>query len=197
MERAEEGVTLHRGRGVGMAMRGVWSVFTGLNDILYTVIKIFCAVFLTGLIVTVFIQVFGRYVLRTSTPWSEETAIYCFIWMVLMGSALGVRDHSHLVADLLPESMGPFLDKLVLSFTHVTTAILAVVFAWFGYEYAILSLTRYSDTMGFPMFYINVSVPVSGVAMLLFVAERLIDTWTSLDAPDSQERMEREKGRGG
>ena len=170
-----------------MAMRRVWSVVTGVNDIVYWVIKIICAVFLFVLIVTVFIQVFGRYVLGTSTPWSEETAIYCFIWMVLFGSALGVRDHSHLVADIMPDTMGAFLDKLVPTLTYIVIIILGLFFARYGYQYAILGLTRYSDTMGFPMFYIYISLPVSGVAMVLFVTERLIGTWTGLGASTLEE----------
>ena len=162
-----------------------WRILVKVNDLVYKVLTVFCAVFLAAMMVTVFYQVLGRFVLQASTPWSEETAVYSFIWMVLFGSALGVRDHSHLVADLLPETMGPLLDKLVPTVTYAVTFVLALAFVRYGSEYALLGRTRYSDTMAFPMIIVYVSLPISGVAMILFLIERTIITWTGLELPGS------------
>ena len=123
--------------------------------------------------VGVVIQVFGRYVFHTSTPWSEELAVYSFIWMVLLGSAVGVREHSHLVADLLPETINPTIDRLLPTLTYAVTA----VFVVYGWDYAMLGRTRVSDTVGFPMVYLYLAVPVSGAAMALFLIERVGITW--------------------
>lgn len=171
-----------------MPGHATWWILVKVNDLVYKVLTVLCAVFLAAVVITVFYQVLGRYVLHTSTPWSEETAVYSFIWMVLFGSALGVRDHSHLVADLLPESMGPFLDKLVPTATYAVTFVLALAFVRYGGEYALLGRTRYSDTMAFPMIIVYVSLPISGVAMILFLIERTIITWTGLEPPGSHGR---------
>ncbi|MDP7666632.1 MAG: TRAP transporter small permease [Rhodospirillales bacterium] len=164
----------------------VWWILVKVNDLVYKVLTVFCAVFLAAMLVTVFYQVLGRFVLQASTPWAEETAVFSFIWMVLFGSALGVRDHSHLVADLLPESMGPFIDKLIPTITYAVTFTLALAFVIYGGEYALLGRTRVSETMGFRMIFVYVSLPISGVAMILFLIERTIITWTGLELPGSQ-----------
>jgi TRAP-type C4-dicarboxylate transport system permease small subunit len=168
-----------------MQGRTAWRIFVKVNDLVYKVLTFLCAVFLAAVVGTVFYQVVGRYVLQVSTPWSEETAVYSFIWMVLFGSALGVRDHSHLVADVLPETMGPLFDKLIPTLTYAVVFVLALAFVRYGSEYALLGRTRYSDTMAFPMIIVYVSLPISGVAMFLFLIERTIITWTGLELPGS------------
>ena len=149
-----------------------WSILKGVNDALYRALTVVCAVLLTVMVATIFVQVLARYVFLASTPWSEEVAVYCFIWVVLLGTSLGVRDHAHLVADLLPETMGPFWDKALTAFVYGTVTVTAAIFLWFGSDYAILGMTRLSFSMGFPMFYIYISMPITGAAMLLFLIER-------------------------
>ena len=148
-----------------------------VNDRLYQVLTVVCAILLTVMVATVFVQVLARYVFLASTPWSEEVAVYCFIWVVLLGTSLGVRDHGHLVADLLPETMGPLWDKVLAAFGYLMVTATGVIFLWYGLEYAVLGLTRQSISMGFPMFYLYVSMPVTGAAMLLFLIERWHGLW--------------------
>ena len=154
-----------------------WSILKWVNDGLDRVLTVVCAVLLTVMVATIFVQVLARYVFLASTPWSEEVAVYCFIWVVLLGTSLGVRDHAHLVADLLPETMGPFWDKVLTAFVYGTVTVTAAVFLWFGSTYAILGMTRLSFSMGFPMFYMYVSLPITGAAMLLFLIERYHALW--------------------
>jgi TRAP-type C4-dicarboxylate transport system permease small subunit len=161
-----------------MSPTSLWSILKALNDRLDRVLSVVCAVLLTIMVVTIFVQVLARYVFLASTPWSEEIAVYCFIWVVFLGTGLGVRDHAHLVADLLPDTMGPFWDKTLMVFSHGMVTVTALVFLWYGLDYAILGMTRLSFSMGFPMFYIYVSLPITGAVMLLFLIERYHALWT-------------------
>ena len=135
-------------------MRGhiAWRTLIWVNDLIYRVFTIVAAFAVTLIVVSVSYQVFGRYVLVTSSPWSEETAILSLVWGAILGLALGVRDHSHLVADLLPESLGPLFDKLLPTLTHLVHLILAIVFIRWGYSYAEMGLTRISMTLGYSFF---------------------------------------------
>ncbi len=155
-----------------MSEQAAWGSLKRINDLIYRVLEVVCAVLLTVMVLTLFVQVLARYVFLASTPWSEEIAVYCFIWVVLLGTSLGVRDHSHLVADVLPESLPPVLDKGLTALSHALVTVAALVFLWYGADYARLGLTRLSFSMGFPMFYIYVALPITGFAMLLFLIER-------------------------
>ena len=166
-----------------MSQTSPWSILKGLNDALDRVLAVVCAVLLTVMVATIFVQVLARYVFLASTPWSEEIAVYCFIWVVFLGTSLGVRDHAHLVADLMPDNLDPFWDKALITFSYGMVTVIALVFLWYGLEYALLGLTRLSFSMGFPMFYIYISLPITGAAMLLFLIERYHALWTGDAAP--------------
>ena len=155
-----------------------WSILKGLNDRVDRVLTVVCAVLLTVMVATIFVQVLARYVFLASTPWSEEIAVYCFIWVVFLGTGLGVRGHAHLVADLLPDTMGPFWDKALMAFSDGMVTVAALIFLGYGLDYAILGLTRLSFSMGFPMFYIYVSLPITGAVMILFLIERAHALWS-------------------
>ena len=160
-----------------MSTQSIWHSLKILNDKAYRVITIVCAILLTVMITTIFVQVLARYVFLASTPWSEEIAVYCFIWVVLLGTSLGVRDHAHLVADLLPPTMGKFWDKFFLTLSYSMVTLTALIFVRYGLDYALLGLTRLSFSMGFPMFYVYVSLPITGTLMLLFLAEHYRNLW--------------------
>jgi TRAP-type C4-dicarboxylate transport system permease small subunit len=160
-----------------------WTALVRFNDIVYRLFEVLCAAATSVVVVAVIYQVISRYfgfqfrIVFGGAPWSEEGAIFSFIWAVVLGNALGVRDHSHLVADILPETLGPMGDKLIASLTHIVDLTLGVVFLVWGYKYADQAWVRYSDVLGYPMFYMFVSLPITAVGILTFTTERLILTW--------------------
>ena len=46
-------------------------------------------------------QVFGRYVFNYSISWTEETAKFAQIWVVLMGAGITMRRGLHVAVDVL------------------------------------------------------------------------------------------------
>src|SRR5438045_7514196 len=56
------------------------------------------------LIVPVTLQVISRYTaLIPAWIWTEELSRFLFIWMIMLGAMIGVRDGSHFVVDILPD----------------------------------------------------------------------------------------------
>lgn len=160
-----------------MSRGDLWSAFVRLNTGIYNLFS-FLGAFTSGVVVVaVSIQVIARYIFAASTPWSEEISIQAFVWTVMFGTAMGVRDHSHLVADLMPETISPLIDKLIASMAHIVHAILIPVFFWYGLKYAELGLIQMSDTMGYPMYYMYISLPIASFVMGLFLIERVIALW--------------------
>lgn len=148
-----------------------------VNDAIYRILTVVCAAFLAVMIVTVAYQVLARYVLEVSTPWAEDVAVYCFIWGVLLGTSLGIRDNTHLVADFFPVRLPWRWDALIGGFVYLMAVATGLAFLVIGSHYAYLGLTRGSYSMGFPMFYVYVSMPIAGAFMLLFLAEKAKSLW--------------------
>ena len=133
-----------------------------------------CALLLALLVVTVFTQVLTRYVFLTPLIWAEELAVLCFSWVVMLGIALGTREHAHLVCDFLPREAGRRLDALTEAVASVSLAVAAAVFVVYGSEFAMLGLRRYSYATGIPMTSLYVAMPVSGLLTLCFIGEELL-----------------------
>lgn len=52
-------------------------------------------------------QVLFRYVLETAVPWTEELARLLFVESMLLGMAIGIRRHEHIVVDFLFNKLPP------------------------------------------------------------------------------------------
>ena len=59
------------------------------------------------LIIPVSLQIFSRYTsLIPSYIWTEEMARFLFVWMIMIGAMVGIRESTHFDVDVWPE-LGP------------------------------------------------------------------------------------------
>jgi TRAP-type C4-dicarboxylate transport system permease small subunit len=120
------------------------------------------------------LQVVMRYVFNKAPSWTEELAIACFSWSILLAIALGVRDAIHarvdVLVDALPAPLRAGLDKLVL----LVTAGVGLFTAWYGVRYAADSLGATSAAIGYPTIYLYSCAPVCGALIAIFAFERLL-----------------------
>jgi TRAP-type C4-dicarboxylate transport system permease small subunit len=66
-----------------------------------------------GMLVLVIAQVFFRYVLQVSVPWTEEAARWFYAWQIFLGSAIAMKKGLHLRATFLLERFPPRLRACV------------------------------------------------------------------------------------
>ena len=71
----------------------------------YRLLKIVLTVLMTLLIIPVSMQILSRYTgLIPRYIWTEEIARFCFVWIILIGAMIAVRDGTHFDVDVLPRS---------------------------------------------------------------------------------------------
>ncbi|WP_455964939.1 TRAP transporter small permease, partial [Cloacibacillus porcorum] len=61
----------------------------------------FCALMFVLILVFGSLQVFGRFILHSSPPWTEEAMRFCGIYLTFIGSALTVRADAHVSVDIV------------------------------------------------------------------------------------------------
>jgi TRAP-type C4-dicarboxylate transport system permease small subunit len=123
------------------------------------------------LIVPVTLQILSRFTgLIPSYIWTEELARFMFIWMVMIGAMIGVREGTHFEVDVLPR-LGERANALVRIVSHVFVLGFALVFVWWGIAFTRFGWDQLSEIAELPMWMIFSAWPVAGVTWTLFLGE--------------------------
>lgn len=137
------------------------------------------------LIVPVFLQIFSRYVgFIPRYIWTEELARFCFIWMIMIGAMVGVREGTHFDVDLLPR-MSPRMNALFRVFMLSAVLIFAFVFLYFGSHWVLDGWEQTSELADLPMWMIFISWPVSGLVWIVFLGEQFLREVRMLIGPSA------------
>ena len=126
------------------------------------------------LIIPVSLQVFSRFTeLIPSYIWTEEMARFFFIWMIMIGAMVGIRDGAHFDVDLWPD-LRPRANALLRVVSNVFILLFALVFVWYGIKFVQFGWNQNSELAELPMPFIFVAWPMAGLTWLLFLAERFV-----------------------
>lgn len=127
------------------------------------------------LVVPVMLQIVSRYTdLIPSYIWTEEMARFLFLWTVMIGTALGVRDSAHFDVDLLPP-LGPRGDAFMRIVAKLGVLVIAIVFVIGGIEFTKFAWNRTSELAELPLWLIHVAWPVAGISWIAFLGEQFLD----------------------
>ncbi|HKO66483.1 MAG TPA: TRAP transporter small permease [Burkholderiaceae bacterium] len=123
------------------------------------------------LIVPVTLQVISRYTaLIPSWIWTEELSRFLFIWMIMLGAMIAVREGTHFVVDVLPP-LRPRANALLNIVSALFVLVFALVFIGWGIQFVRFGWDQHSELAELPMVYIFIAWPVAGVTWALFLGE--------------------------
>lgn len=105
-------------------------------------------------------QVVSRYLFNNPLTWSEELMRYIFVWIVFLGTALGMRRKMHLRVSFLFDSLPP---KVRFRLGQVNYCLVMLLMLVLVYESAILTW-HVRDQLS-PALRIPMSIPYSGMTV--------------------------------
>ncbi|MGB9699640.1 MAG: TRAP transporter small permease [Thermodesulfobacteriota bacterium] len=126
------------------------------------------------LIGVVFLQVLARFILHWEVLWTLEISIFCFVWTIMLGSSVAVRRGLHYTIDVFPRHY--FLIKFI---GYIGILVVALVFAWYGTNFAIAEWKRFSQPSMIRITFFVSAIPVMGVTSVLFIIEKIIQDFFS------------------
>ena len=139
-----------------------------------------CGLLMTGITISVFLQVITRYVLAYPLDWPEELARILFVWVALLGAVLALRRAAHFsigtLTDLFPR---PAQRGLAIGLRVILLGFLVLV-AWLGLDAALRVQDQQSAAMEISMTWGYAAVPV-GFATMAFEIGRSL--WRTLREP--------------
>ena len=135
------------------------------------------------LVIPVTLQIVARFTeLIPHWFWTEEMARFLFIWMVMLGAMVGIRDRSHFDVDVWP-TLKPRANALLSIVSDVFVLVFALVFVWYGTRFVQFGGSQTSELSDLPMAWIFIAWPVTGLTWLLFLGPRFrADCRTFMDA---------------
>jgi len=127
------------------------------------------------LIIPVSLQIFSRYTeLIPSYIWTEEMARFCFIWSIMLGAMVGIREGTHFVVDLFPP-MNPRAQAALRLVASAFVLVFALVFLWWGIDFTRFAFNRISELAELPLWLIHIPWPLAGATWILFLGEQAWD----------------------
>lgn len=151
---------------------GLWRRITAA----YSQFLSFALVLSVGiLVVPVMLQIVSRYTdFIPSYIWTEELARFLFIWTVMIGAILGVRDSAHFDVDLLP-NLGARGDAFMRIVAKLGVLAIAIVFVIGGIEFTKFAWNRTSELADMPLWLIHIAWPITGLSWIAFLGEQFVD----------------------
>ncbi len=101
---------------------------TRLTDRIFRLIDLVTMVLLVAMAAFVFLQVICRFV-RISTPWTDEMARFCFIYITFLGSVAAMRNENNIVIDVLLERLPPRIRYGLKAVIYAGVALFLILFS--------------------------------------------------------------------
>jgi TRAP-type C4-dicarboxylate transport system permease small subunit len=146
-----------------------------LTEGYYQILKVVLTVLMGVIIVPVSLQILSRYTgIIPRYIWTEEVARFCFVWIIMIGAMIAVRDDSHFDVDLFPPSRTQRWQGIRNLIVHAGIGLLAIFFLVYGIRFAQFGWIQNSEMSGINMATIYISFPLAGFTWLLFMVEKII-----------------------
>lgn len=142
---------------------------------LYQTLQVLVTALMALLIVPVVLQILSRFTnLIPRYIWTEEVARFCFIWIIMLGSMIAVRDDTHFDLEVLPVPKTAHGRALARLIRHGMMLLVALTFVWFGYEFALFGFDQESELSGLNMLAIHIAWPLAGLVYTIFLVEKIV-----------------------
>ncbi len=150
-----------------------------LIDFFGELISKIVSILLFVLLISVGIQVLGRYVpFIPRYFWTMELTNFALIWMVFLGSVVGIIEKKHFFIDFFEGVDNlPLLITLSVIYYAVLYSV-TYIFIVYGYTFFIKwGLVQRSTLTGINMGWLYFSVPFTGICWFIFITK---DAYTSV-----------------
>ena len=141
------------------------------------------------LVIPVALQIFSRFTaIIPHYIWTEEMARFLFVWTIMIGAMLGVRESTHFEVDVWPR-VPRRVEAAVKLVARLGILVVALVFVWSGIEFTRFAWYRISELAELPLWLIHIAWPITGVTWLVFLGEQMWDELAILTGRDRADAL--------
>lgn len=115
------------------------------------------------------LQVLARFLFEIAVTWTDEVAIFSFIWVSLIGAAIAVETHSVHLIDYFAKKFSPALQRLIQALVFAALVGILFVLIVYGIDITEVVNRQRSSVLGLPMSYVYGAMPFSAALMMISV----------------------------
>lgn len=149
-----------------------------ISDTIFKVEKLFAMLLGALMLFSLAAGVLYRYVLSTPLVWSDEIAMLCLVWITFLGASMGVKMQNSASITFLMDRMKGTPRKVLLTIGFVVTLIFVgtVIYISFGWLSSPNIAIQKTASMGLPMIYGYISVPICFICMFIHLIDTTLST---------------------
>jgi len=112
--------------------------------------------------------VFFRYVVQSALSWTDEVAMFCFSWTVLLAAALLVHESGHVRVELIEACLPPPALRLLRALIQVLILVTGAYMVWTGWDFMQMTVGQTAPATRYPIWVRNLALPVAGALIVVF-----------------------------
>lgn len=138
------------------------------------------------MIIIVFLQVFFRYVVEYSLPWSEELARYLMTWVVFVGASMGAKEGVHIGVAAFVNLMPKWFQRADIVFSGLCSIVFGLSVSYVGFLAVrhIARMGQVSPAMEMPMWIAYLPICVGSLFMAIRFGQAMIAQLRDFDNPE-------------
>lgn len=132
-----------------------------------------CRILLAVFVCLLFMQIIAREIAGYSFSWTEELSTYMFVWFVFFGASYAARMSAHNRVTFQLNFLGPKGIRLVEGFADLFWIAFNVYFVYLSFNFVFFKMNLFwkSQTLGVPMKYIYLILPIAFTLMTIRIIQ--------------------------
>ena len=124
-------------------------------------------------VVFLFLQIILRNIFSYSIPWGDELATYAFVWFAYFGAAYATKMSAHNRVTFQFKLFPRWVETFCAVLTDIIWIGFNAFFVYLSYDFVFNKMNLFwkSQTMGIPMKYFYVILPIAFAAMTLRIIQ--------------------------
>jgi len=148
-----------------------------LTAIITRILGVILVILMSVIVLDVSWQVFTRFILRDPSSITEELAGFLLIWIGLLGASYALFTRAHLGIDVLTAKLTGvrrYMVDLLINGVVLLFALFILVIGGLRLVNLTFTLNQISPSMGIPMGYVYLVLPITGILMMFFSFRSII-----------------------
>lgn len=122
----------------------------------------------------IFLNVILRYVFNSGLIWSEEISRYLFLWMIVIGIVIGVKENSHFEVDIVTSMVPKKAQKILYVISNLIVLSISILIIIGSWKMSVLNIHSKTPVIGIPLVLIYGCGVLIGTLISIMVIRNIV-----------------------